>query len=282
MQLLLPASIFLLMVSIGMSLRLPELIRNWRRLTWNEWLRLLLATFLLPAAVALILARAFSLSLPFTAGLFMVGATPGAPMLTRNLARRGFDMHLAASYQVWSGIMTPIMIPVMLWAAAKLYNRDIWIPPRVVLAQIVEKEFLPLLVGVALMYFAPAFSKKTQRGMNVLGNVILTVVFVLLLWKMRSELERVTPLIVLATFLLLVASIGVMHLLLRADHVAVRTLAVSNANRHVGLALLLSGRYMHNRNALPVIACYAILVGLFLVIAPRIFKPRELTAQAAA
>ena len=282
MQLLLPAAIFLLMVSIGMSLRLPELFANWRRLTWSQWLRLLLATFLLPAAIALILARAFALSLPHAAGLFMVGAAPGAPLLTRNLARRGFDMHLAASYQVWSGVMTPIMFPVMLWAAAKLYNRSIWIPPRVLLAQVMEKEFLPLLAGVALMHFAPAFSRKTQRGLNILGNVVLVVVFVLLLWKMRSELEKVTPLIVLATFLLLVASIAVMHLLMRADQVAVRTLAVSNANRHVGLALLLVGRYMHNRNALPVIACYAILAGLFITIAPKIFKPRELTAQAVA
>jgi len=282
MKLLLPPAIFMLMVSVGMSLHWRELIANWRKLSWSEWICLLLATFILPAAAALVLARVFSLSLPETAGLFMVGATPGAPLLTRNLAKRGFDMHLAASYQVWSGVLTPFMIPVMVFGAAKLYDRSIWIPPRVLAAQIAEKEFLPLLMGMALMHFAPAFSRKAQRGMNILGNLVLTLVIVLLLWKMGPELKTVTPWVVLAAFLLLIASVAGIHLLLRADLITLRTLAVSNANRHVGLALLLSGRYVHNRNALPVIACYAILFAVLLMVSPRIFRTRGLVAQAIA
>ena len=119
MKLLLPGAVFVLMVSIGMSLRVPELISNWRKLTWERWFRLLLATFLAPATVALLLARIFPLTLHETAGLFMVGATPGAPLLTRNLARRGFDMHLAASYQVWGAVLTPIMIPLMVFVAGQ-------------------------------------------------------------------------------------------------------------------------------------------------------------------
>jgi BASS family bile acid:Na+ symporter len=281
MKLLLPAAIFILMVSIGMSLRLPELIANWRRLTWGEWLRLLLATFILPAAVALVLARVLFLSLPNTGALFMLGATPGAPLLTRNLARRGFDMHLAASYQVWSGAMTPLMIPVMLFAAAKLYDRTIWIPPRILLLQIIEKQFLPLAVGMLLMHLAPRFSQKAQRGMNMVGNLVLTLVFILLLWKMGPQLKTTTPRIVLATFLLLVVSILVMHLLVRGDAIVVRTLAVSNANRHVGLVLLLMGRFQRAQDVVPVIACYAILVAILLVLSPRIFRPRELATQKA-
>jgi len=281
MKLLLPASIFLLMVSVGMSLKLPELISHWRQLTWGAWTRLVLATFIVPALVALILARVFFLTLPETGALFMVGATPGAPLLTRNLARRGFDMQLAASYQVWCGALTPLLIPVMLWAVAQLYNRNIWIPPRVLLLQIIEKEFLPLLVGMMLMRLAPSFSRKAQRGMNIIGNLILTLVFVLLLWKMRADLATVTPWMVLAAFLLLVSSIAAMHLLIRLDPVTVRTLSVSNANRHVGLALLLMNRFKRTHDALPVIACYAILVAIFLVVAPRIFRPQELAAKKA-
>jgi len=281
MKALLPASIFVLMVSIGMSLHGRELVANWRRLTWGAWLRLLLATFIVPPAVALLLARILPLNLSETAGLFLVAATPGAPLLTRNLARRGFDMHLAASYQVWGAVMTPIMIPLLVYGAAKLYGRDIWIPPMALVVQIVEKEFVPLLVGMALAHFAPVFSKKAQPKMNLLGNVVLTLVFVILLWKMGPELRRVTPWVVLAVVLLLAASIGVMQLLMRTDRIGVRTLAVSNANRHVGLALLLSGQYMHNRFALPTVACYAIVVAFLMMIAPKIFRQRELAAQAA-
>jgi predicted Na+-dependent transporter len=282
MQLLLPAAVFVLMVSVGMSLRVPELIANWRALSWDAWLRLLLATFLVPAATALVLGRIFPLNLPEVGGLFLVGATPGAPLLTRNLARRGFDMHLAASYQVWGALLTPIMIPLMVFAGGKLYDRNIWIPPRIILWQLTEKEFLPLLVGLAIVRWAPVFSQKAQPKMNMLGNAVLTLVLAVLLWKMGPALKTVTPWVILATLLLLIISVASMYLLLSTDPVRVRTLAVSNANRHVGLALLLSGRFMKARFALPVIACYALSVAAMMIIAPRIFPVRGPTAKSAA
>jgi bile acid:Na+ symporter, BASS family len=278
MQLLLPAAIFLLMVSVGMSLQFGQVIAHWRGRGANAWIRLLLATFILPAIAALVLARIFPLTLRETGGLFMVGATPGAPLLTRNLARRGFDMHLAASYQVWGAVLTPVMIPLMAFTAGKLYDRTIWIPPRILVWQIVEKEFLPVLVGMLVVHFAPAFSAKAQRTVNMIGNGVLILVFAVLLWKMGPELRAVTPWVAVAVVLLLMASIGVMHLLVKGDPVMVRTFAVSNANRHVGLALLISGRFMHAREALPVVASYAIAVALLMIIAPRIFKIREAAA----
>jgi bile acid:Na+ symporter, BASS family len=268
--------VFVLMVSVGMSLRFGQVVANWRGHSWSTWIRLLLATFIIPAAAALLLARIFPLTLRQTGGLFMVGATPGAPLLTRNLSRRGFDMHLAASYQVWGAVLTPVMIPLMTFAAGKLYDRSIWIPPRILAWQIVEKEFLPVLVGMALVHFAPAFSGKAQQAVNMIGNGVLILVFAVMLWKMGPQLRAVTPWIVLAVVLLLITSIAVMHLLIKGDAVMKRTFAVSNANRHVGLALLISSRYMHSREALPVVACYAIAVAVLMVIAPRIFRPREL------
>ena len=281
MKLLLPGAVFILMISVGMSLHFGQVVAHWRGRSVNAWIRLLLATFILPAAAALVLARIFPLTLRQTGGLFMVGATPGAPLLTRNLARRGFDMHLAASYQVWGAVLTPIMIPIMTFAAGKLYDRSIWIPPRVLIFQIVEKEFLPVLLGMLLVHFAPAFSAKVQGAFNMIGNGLLVLVFAVLLWKMGPQLRAVTPWLALAVVLLLITAIAVMHLLVRADPVTVRTFAVSNANRHVGLALLISGRFMQMREALPVIASYAIAVAVLMVIAPKIFRPKELAQSVA-
>lgn len=141
MKYLLLSAVFMLMVSIGMSLQIGRVWMNWRKLSWSTWLRLLVATFLIPPAVVLVLARVVPLDPTELIGLFMVGAAPGAPLLTRNIARRGFDMHLAASYQVWGACLTPLMIPLVVAGAGRLYGRAIWIPPRIVLAQIVKKEF---------------------------------------------------------------------------------------------------------------------------------------------
>jgi bile acid:Na+ symporter, BASS family len=282
MKLLLPGAVFILMVSVGMSLQFGQVVAHWRGRSWQSWVRLLLATFIVPASVALVLGRIFPLPLRQTGGLFLVGATPGAPLLTRNLARRGYDMHLAASYQVWGAVLTPIMLPLMTFIGGKFYDRTIWIPPRMVAWQILEKEFVPLLVGMLLVRYAPKFSAMAQPTVNRIGNSLLIIVLVLMLWKMGPELRKVTPWVLLAVAVLLISSIAAMHLLVKASPVVVRTFAVSNANRHVGLALLISGRFMRAQEALPVISCYALAVALLMVVAPRILRPQELAKQAGA
>ena len=72
MKLVLPAAVFVLMLSVGMSLRYGRIIAGYRRMTWSVWMRLLLATFIVPPAIALLLPHIFPLSLPEMAGLFLV------------------------------------------------------------------------------------------------------------------------------------------------------------------------------------------------------------------
>src|SRR5271157_4146501 len=126
-----------------MRLRHGEVIANLRPMRWGQWIGLLLATFIVPAALALLLGRVLPLKLADVAGLFLVGAAPGAPLMTRNIAKKGFDMQLAAGYQVWGGLLTPILLPVVVWLAGLVYDRHMWIPPQDVLVQIVEKQFVP-------------------------------------------------------------------------------------------------------------------------------------------
>jgi len=66
--------VFLLMVSVGMSLRHREVIANLHRMNWLRWIGLVLATFIVPAGLALLLGRILPLNLGEMAGLFLVGA----------------------------------------------------------------------------------------------------------------------------------------------------------------------------------------------------------------
>ncbi len=267
MKYLMPAAVFMLMVSIGMSLDLRALVANWRRLDASAWVRLLLITFLVPPALALLLARLFGLSLAETAGLFLVGAVPGAPLLTRKLAQKGYDMQLAASYQVWGALLTPLVVPLVVAGAGKLYGRDIWVPPAALLLQIARQQFLPLLAGLALVAVAPAFSRKVQGTLNRLGNAILTIALIALLVKMGPALTDVNPWVPVAALLLAAGALSVVHLLGRRRPEVIETLSISNANRHVGLAILLCGQYLHARAAIPAVACYAlaaaVVIGLY-------------------
>ncbi|HET6206671.1 MAG TPA: hypothetical protein VFD98_07670 [Terracidiphilus sp.] len=272
MKYLIPGVVGMLMVSVGMSLSLTELAATLRRLTWLAWVRMLLATFILPAALSLVLARLFHLTKPELAGIFLVGVAPGAPLLTRNLAKKGFDMHMAASYQVWAALMIPIMIPIVVATAAKLYNRDIWISPLELVVQVAEKQLLPLALGMLIARAAPAGSQRWQPTLNTLGNIFLTVVLGLALFKLGSALKAITPLLPVVCLLLALGCIAAVWLMRLTDPIVVETFAISNANRHVGLAVLLSGEYIHSQQAVPPIACYALLAPLVMIVYARLYR----------
>jgi BASS family bile acid:Na+ symporter len=261
---LLPIAVLLMMISIGMTLQPGEVLRNWRRTTAGAWLRLLIATFLIPPLIVLLLARVLPIEPSALVGLFMVSVAPGAPLLTRNIAKRGFDMHLAASYQVWGAVLTPIMLPLTVAAAGKLYNHSIWISPLLLLREIAEKQFVPLLAGIALMYALPAIGRRLQPVFNAFGNATLAFVIVVFLIKMWPELRQMSGWVFVVAVALGLGSLAAVMLLLSDRPREAATLALSNTNRHVGLALLLSGQYLHNRFALPSVASYALLAPLLM------------------
>ena len=86
LKLVMPVAVLMLMVSVGMSLDVRELLANWRRLTPVLWAKLLLATFLVPPACALALGAVLPIGLPALGGLFLVVGGTGR---AADDARRG-------------------------------------------------------------------------------------------------------------------------------------------------------------------------------------------------
>jgi BASS family bile acid:Na+ symporter len=267
------------MFSVGMSLNWTQFLANWRRLTLATWAKLLAVTFIIPPIIALALASLLRLDRGALIGLFLIAVAPGAPLMTRVVAKRGFDMELAASYQLWGAFLTPIMIPLLVAAAGWLYGRNIWVSPLKVLAVIAQQQFVPLLIGVALMYFAPAFSTKIRSPLNVIGNALLTVTLIVLLVKMGPALKEVSPWVVVAVLLLAVGCIAASFAILTPATVNTKTLVVCNVNRHVGLALLLSGTYFGNQKALPAIAAYALAAQLMIWLYAKLARYRPIVVR---
>lgn len=260
MTILVEFTVAMLMISTGMSLDPVRFAANWRRLSAAAWCRLLAATFILPPLLALLLGQVLPIGRPAMAGLFLIAVAPGAPLMTRNVARRGFDMHMAAGYQVWGALLAPLMIPILVGGAAWLYGRQIWIPPLEVLAVVARQQFLPLVIGMVMMHFAPAFSMRVRRLLNIAGNVTLTVVIIVLLIKLGPALYEVSPWLALAVIAQAAGCLAAAHWLLAYPGLSPQTLALSNVNRHVGLALLLSGAHFQNAPlALPALASYALV-----------------------
>lgn len=276
MQYVLPIAVFLLMASLGLSLHVTEVGANWKRLEWSAWLNLVLATFIIPPALALFLATLFHFSPAETAGLFMAGAVPGAPLITRNVRRKGFDPQIAASYQIWAALMVPVLIPFIVEAAGRLYERNIWIPPALLLKQILLKQFLPLALGMAIAWFAPKQAERMQPRINVLGNVLFFGLLAFVLYKIGPALKMITPLVPVGTFLLAVGAIAAVRLLRFRDPQVRETFALCNVNRNAGLALLLTMQFIRTPGSpLPAIVCYALTAPVIMLLYARMSRTSE-------
>jgi hypothetical protein len=68
-----------------------------------------------------------------------------------------------------------------------VYGHNIWVSPAKVLAVIAKLQFVPLLIGAALMYFALVFSIKIRRTLNAIGNTLLMLTLIVLLVKMGAD-----------------------------------------------------------------------------------------------
>jgi predicted Na+-dependent transporter len=166
------------------------------------------------------------------------------------------------------------MLPIVVYVAARLYDRQVWISPLVLIKNIAENQFVPLLIGLALMHFVPVFSSRIQPAITVIGNALLLVMIVAVLWVMRGDLAAITGHLIVASVLLAIVSILAITLLVRADAETVKTLALCNANRYVGLALLLTRQYTKARHAVPAIACYALVAPVIMLVYARLVRRR--------
>jgi hypothetical protein len=84
------------------------------------------------------------------------------------------------------------------------------------------------------------------------------VALVAMVYKMGSALSKVSPWVALAALLLATGCLMAVRVLLYRRSPAAQTLAIANANRHVGLALLLAGQQIHDQRPVPAIAAYAL------------------------
>ncbi|MEI8339956.1 MAG: bile acid:sodium symporter [Verrucomicrobiota bacterium] len=266
MKYLLPTAVLFLMLSIGMSLSLRQLIENWRKLTPSLWIRLLCATFIIPPLLALGLGWVLPLGTAVTAGLFLVAVAPGAPLMIRGVSKKGYDLHVAASYQVWGAMLVPLMIPLLVAGGGWLYGRNIWVPPMKIFWLIARQQFLPLLAGMALMRFAPVFCTRSKQILNLAGNALLTVALVAILFKLGPALMQMSPWLCVAAPLLAAGCLLSVRLLLGENSPTVQALSISNANRHVGLALLMVGQNLQDQRPVPAIAAYALAAMLVMAL----------------
>jgi BASS family bile acid:Na+ symporter len=253
-------TLLLLMVGVGMSLDARDVLAQYVSRPRGYWIRVVTAAFLAPPLVAMAIVGMAPLAVGTPAALLLMAIAPGAPLLTRMVSQKGslFEPRLAAAYQILVGLLVPVCTSGLLVLLGRYYHRDVWVSPGTLAVQVASLQFAPLVAGLAIRHYRPGWAEKAAPWMSRAGNVLLVCYLLVILFGLRRVLLAVGPVVAVTALGFALACLAIGHLL------AGPTIALSNTNRHTGLAVLVTGLNFQERTPqiLPFVAAYALLAPL--------------------
>ncbi len=248
MQLLIPATLFTLMVALGLGLQGEAVARLRRRPALI--VRVLLGTCVLVPLAALLLLRSplvAGLPLPVKLAIALMAISPSAPLTLRKADRQGGDRELAAVLQLLAAAAAVITIPLLADLYRAVFQLSGWdVQPLPVARQVLMVQGVPLMLGVLVRRRLPALAERLVGPLDRVANLLLLLLTVLILVRSWPLLQafltaNLVGLACMALMVLLALAIG---WLLSGPGLRERTtVAVVTSTRNPGLALLLASTH---------------------------------------
>lgn len=239
----------IVMFGMGMTLTwqgFADVLRRPRRIGLGVGLQYLVMPF-----AAWLIARALGLSPELTAGMILVGASPGgtASNVVCFLARG--DLALSITLTTASTLLAVVATPLLTW----LYvGRQVPVPVADMLISICKVVLLPVGLGVAVNAAAGRRLARLQPVFPLLSVAAIVLIIAIIVALNRENLARTGMLTAFAVMLHNAVGLGAgywLGLLGTGDARVARTLAIEVGMQNSGLAVALAVKYFSAAAALP-------------------------------
>jgi BASS family bile acid:Na+ symporter len=272
-------TLFILMLSIGLSQGFANIAYLWRRP--GLLLRCLLASFVVVPLAAMLINQVIPMAFAVKVGLATMAICPGAPMIYRKLLKGRALPHLAGSFQVTTALLAVVVVPLWLSIFAHLYPNDITVAPATIFKQVALAQLIPIAVGLAIRQWFPDLAEDLDQPVFKLGSFLLLGLLLVILVVALPKVLTAGVLPVIGAVLFAAVCLISGHMLGGPEPASRLTIAVANGTRNAGLALAIATANFPNPGILAAIATYA----LFAAIAGSIYSnlyQKQLARQEAA
>ncbi len=257
------ATIFTLMLMIGVNDTFEQLISVWRRSAVLA--RSLFAAIVLVPTLVMLLLWVFDLSPAVATGLALLAAAPGAPLTTTRSKIAAADTVYVSSLQLSLALLAVVVTPI--WLAIFFYLFDLTIEsvsPINVASQVALVTFLPVAIGLLLQRVAPKLIARVRKPLNILAVVmfVLLVLVVVAALVMTAELREMLILdwtSVSAILIMAIAALTIGHVLGGRRPEERGGLATVCIARNWGLAVYISTLSEAGAASIPAMTVYLIL-----------------------
>lgn len=215
-EVLLPLSLAIIMLSLGIGLTLSD----FRRVAERGWAFAIGAVFqiLIVPLTAYLIIKLFGLSGQIAAGVMLLAFCPGG--VTSNVVARmaNGDVALSVSLTATISLLSILTVPFLVgWAVVHFMGAD---APEVSVTSLATAMFLittlPVAIGMCLRRFATAFANQIETKLVALASVLFAVIVLAALasnWDVfLANIGSLGPALLSMIVLLMLAGLGVASL----------------------------------------------------------------------
>lgn len=257
------ATIFTLMLTIGVNDTFQQLISVWRRSAVLA--RALFAAIVLVPVMVVLLLWIFDLPPAVATGLALLAAAPGAPLTTTRAKIAAADTVYVSSLQLALALLAVVVTPIWLAIFFSVFDLTIEsVSPINVASQVAQVTFLPVAIGLLLQRFTPKLIARVRKPLNILAVVmfVLLVLVIVAILIMTAELRGMLILdwtTVSAILVMALAALAIGHFLGGRRPEERGGLATACIARNWGLAVYIAALSEAGAASIPAMTVYLIL-----------------------
>ncbi|MCC6553846.1 MAG: bile acid:sodium symporter [Polyangiaceae bacterium] len=194
-----------------------------------------------------------------TAGLGVLAASPGAPLLLPRLVKLGRGAAYAPAMHLLLTALAVVTAPLVLAALSIAPGFEARAAPLDVGQKVLVSVFAPVVAGRLVQRHAGPFAARFGPLLERLALLILLGAILVLVVVAGRVLLRVEARSYLAMALVVLASLGVGHLLAPPRPDERTALALESAARNPMIAILIAAHNFRRENILPVLLPYLLI-----------------------
>ena len=232
-------SVFITVLSLGMRASLNDVLCLFRRP--GLLMRALLSMFVIMPVVAILMVKSFDLDPVIKVALVVLSVSPIPPLFPKKAFKSGGEASFTFGLLAAISLLSIIAIPLVFVLFNAVFIREAKFSESWIVQTILVKILLPLVIGMALRQFAPAWSERYGHIVEKAGGILLLASFLpvlILILPTIWSLIGVPTMLAIVLFALVGAASG--YFLGGPDPNERLVLAMATATRHPGIAITLA------------------------------------------
>lgn len=201
-------------------------------------LRSLVAMYVVMPFFAVWVALNFDLNRAVLTALILLALSPVPPVLPSKQLKAGGSMNFVIGLLVVAALAAIAVVPAGVDVVGRVFGYELNVPFAVTARVVGTSVLLPVIAGLAVARWAPAFAEKVAGPVATVSTVLLLVCLILIVVSKWSALAaQANNFTIVAIVLFIAVGLVAGHLLGGPEPDNRTSLALATATRHPGVAI---------------------------------------------